>query len=307
MKAAAIVSLVWAVLLAAAVAFPVHAGEQIVHLTSPLDQAESPGDSQPAQGLGEARARAVFQEAESLLPGSLSQGREEVLFDFLAARAETYVLSYARGKTEARGALLTTTWRIGVNEALLKQTLRDWGVYFTLKGPWDYSLEWGRDDPGPYLETVHRLETLSGLVNRVGAHPRLRLSPGGGEGAAWRGLLKHEEQSWSAAGSGLEEVWFELWARYFRQPDVQARVLEVFRLRVQGWSSVSGVRGFDRVLRKNSGWVNQAVLLRTVLSADSVAAQWDVHTPDRQRLEQFLNGYLPARGLNYDLEHRQEE
>ena len=307
MKTSAILSLFLAALLAVAAPTPGEAGEQIVRLTAPLDQSGSAEDSAPAPGLEEARARAVFQEAESLLPGVLSKARQEVLFDFLAARTEAYVLSYARGKTEVRGALLSTTWRIGVNEALLRQTLRDWGVSFTLKATWDYSLELRVDDSGRYAETVHRLETLSGLENRGAMSPRLRLRRGGGQEATWRGLLEYEEQSWSKAGSSLEEVWLGLWPHYFRLPEVQARVLEVFRLRVQGWSSVSGVRGFDRVLRKNSGCVHQANLLQTVLSADSVAALWDVHTPDRQRLEQFLNGYLPVRGLSFGLGNKQDE
>ncbi len=296
-----------AVLIMTAASSHLEAGEQIVHLAVSVDQTGDASGGDPAQGLREARARAVFQEAVELLPGSLSEARAEILAAVLSARAREYVLSYAQGKTEKRGALATTTWRIAVNEDTLKQSLKDWGVYFTLGRDWGYALELQAEGPGQYQETLHRLERLSGLERLEGVSPELRLIRSRGQTDAWRGLLEFKGQSWSAAGSSLEELWLDLWPNYFQVSEVQARVIKEMSLNVQGFSSVTGVKGCDRTLRGNAALVNDARLLRVDVLNGSMEALWKVRTPDSQRFGRFLDDYLAPRGLSYDFLHSKEE
>lgn len=296
-----------AVLIITAASSHLEAGEQIVHLAVSVDQTGDTSGGDPAQGLREARSRAVFQEAVELLPGSLSEARAKILAAVLSARAREYVLSYAQGKTEKRGALATTTWRIAVNEDLLKQSLQDWGVYFTLGRGWDYSLKLQAGDPVQYQQTLHRLERLSGLERLEGVSPELRLIRSKGQTDVWRGLLEFKENSWSAAGSSLEEVWLELWPNYFQVSEVQAQAIKEVSLNVQGFSSVTGVKGCDRTLRGNAALVNDARLLRVDAVSGSMEALWKVCTPDLQRLARFLDDYLAPRGLRYDFLHSKEE
>jgi hypothetical protein len=291
----AVVVIVWGVPAA------LQAGEQIVHVAEPVQQAGRVNGTADAAGLGQARSRAVVQEAVGLLPGRLSEARAEVLASFLSSRARDYVLSDAQGKTETRGDVITTTWRIAVNEVMLKQTLKDWGVYFTFEGAWGYILELQADNPEQVQATLQELEALSGLARRQqGPYPVLRLLERTGQSAAWRGLLEFEDHSWSAVGSSVEDVWFECWSHYFRLPEIQARVITEKILNVRGFSSVTGVKGFDRILQGQAAFINAARLLRIGLLNGSVEAVWKVHTPDSQRLGRYLNDYLAPRGLRHD-------
>ena len=288
-----------AVLIVSVVPAALQAGEQIVHVAEPVHQAERVNGSADVEGLRQARSRAVFQEAVGLLPGRLSEARAEILAAFLSSRTQDYVLSDAQGKTEKRGDVITTTWRIAVNEARLKQSLKDWGVYFTFEGTWGYTLKLQAENPEQYQETLHELEVLSGLERQGGPFPTLRLLGSKDQTNAWRGLLEFEDHSWSAVGSSVEEVWFDCWSHYFRLPDIQARVITERILNVQGFSSVTGVKGFDRMLRGKAAFINEARLLRIGLVTGSVEAVWKVRTPDSQRLGRFLNDYLAPRGLRH--------
>ncbi|MCF8109207.1 MAG: hypothetical protein K9J81_09470 [Desulfohalobiaceae bacterium] len=289
-----------AVLIVWGVPVALQAGEQIVHVTEPVQPAGRVDGSADAAGLGQARSRAVFQEAVGLLPGRLSEARADILASFLSSRARDYVLGDAQGKTETRGDVITTTWRIAVNEAMLKQTLKDWGMYFTFEGTWGYVLKLQADHPEQVQATLQELEALSGLARQKGPYPVLRLLERTGQSAAWRGLLEFEDHSWSAVGSSVEDVWFECWSNYFRLPEIQARVITEKILNVQGFSSVTGVRGFDRILQGQAAFINEARLLRIGLLTGCVEAVWKVRTPDSQRLGRYLNDYLAPRGLRHD-------
>ncbi|MCF8103973.1 MAG: hypothetical protein K9K64_00675 [Desulfohalobiaceae bacterium] len=282
------------------------AGEQIVQVVLQADQ-NGTVERSAQEDVQKILLRGVLQEAIELLPGTLSATRKEALSSVLSSRAGEYVLSYSRGKAETRPGLLTTSWRVDVNGKRLKNSLKSWGVYFTVDEQLPYTLDLQASSPQKARLAVDRLESLSGLRSQAAAGPRLDLEQIKGQTKAWRGRLEVGGRSWSRKGSDLEEVWLGLWANYFSLQEVQARVLEDLILVVNGWSSVTGVQGFDRVLAQKSALVDRAVLKNSDLLVASVQGTWTIQTPDRTALDRFLNGYLSPRGLSYRLRKVENE
>ena len=276
------------------------ADEQIVQVVVQSDQ-NGTGQGTKATDMQMVLARGVLQEAVELLPGTLSAARKEALLSVLSTRADEYVLSYSRGKAETSPGFTSTSWRIAVNEKGLKEALKSWGIYFTTGGPWPYALDLRTPSPQKDRRAVDRLETLTGVQSQGAGGPRLVLDRMTGQAEAWKGKLEAGDRSWSRSGSDLEEVWLGLWADYFGLQEVQARVLENLILEVKGWSTVTGVQGFDRILSKKSALVERAVLKKSDLLVPSVRGTWSIHTPDRRALKRFLDDYLSSRGLGYTI------
>ncbi|WP_126376734.1 hypothetical protein [Desulfovibrio ferrophilus] len=154
--------------------------------------------------------RAVYDEALDLLPGSLNEHRNGLLYQYLAPKAAGFVLSYsevvqagipqeslapsvdtpegaqsvapgsltlAPGQGEALSVIAapnTLRMEVTVNRTGLKAELKRAGVYFTVSSPQPYDLSLLGSAAGAWDE-IGRLQALSGVTVRRGTEPLLEV------------------------------------------------------------------------------------------------------------------------------------
>lgn len=283
-----------------------------------------------AEAVQSAFRTAVFREAVDILPGPIDQGRQSLLWDYLADKAPDWVQSYSETgyvktppppsavnaeDTDQAGATHRISLDVQVNRDAVKRALRRAGVYYTTTAPWPFELRLS-GDVGPAWTQLGDLQRLTGLVVHEGVEPVLTLSrqlaeqPGGqpaGQGeadapqAVWSGSLQTDGRQWTAWDPDLSVVWFELWGKFFSRPEVEAGLVRTAVLIMDGWYTPDGVRAFDAELRGWENEVEEATLVGLTATAGGVEARWLVKTLDAQALERRLAAYAPDRGLNWRL------
>ncbi len=243
------------------------------------------------QAFGEA----VFQEALSLLPGPLSESRRVLLRDYLAPKAGTFVIGYSETGIEESPDGGFVDLDVQVNRKLLKRTLQQLGVYYTITEPRLYHLELRGADVESW-EALGKLQLLIGTRVEYGAPTRLILERFEN---VWQGRLETEGATFSMEDEQLEKVWFALWERFFSTMRVGSSATAASELRVNGWYVTDGVDAFHRLLRSWDKEVESAELGGLTMRATGIEAVWNVRTLNPQALRDRLDGYLPGRDLDY--------
>lgn len=160
-------------------------------------------------------SRAVTLAAPTLLPGTLSQTRRELLDDFLLSRADDYVLGYSEGGRAIIGDEMVATATVDVDEAGLERLLTHLGVACTIDAKQEYVLELGAGAANAGQD-LNRLNLLSGLVPASPfserTEPLLRLD---NDGERWTGELVYKGRVRMAQAEKLDDAWLTLWSGFF--------------------------------------------------------------------------------------------
>ena len=243
----------------------------------------------------QAFAEAVFQEALSLLPGPLPESRQVLLRDYLAPKAGEFVIGYSEtgGGESPEGGLVDLD--VQVNRRLLKRTLQQLGVYYTLTEPRLYHLELRGADVESW-EALGKLQLLIGARVEYGAPTRLVLERFEN---VWQGRLETEGAAFSMEDEQLEKVWFALWGRLFSNMGTGFSATAASELRVKGWYATDGVDAFHRLLRSWDKEVESAELGGLTMRPTGIEAVWNVRTLNPRALRDRLDGYLSDRNLDY--------
>lgn len=268
-------------------------------VVQPVERSEN---ATMAEALSAAReagfVQALLAESLDMLPGPLDPTRQVLLEEFLKTRAGKYVLSYQELGQVAGADGLGLELSVNLNRQALKQDLKDLGVYYTTANPLPFSLELG-DGPADELAKVSLLQALSGLRTEEGSEPRLSLSYGGD---AWIGRLTSGATEYLARHEKLEDLWMDLWGRYFSRSGDSLVEKHEAGLSVSGWFAPDGVEQFDQMLRGWTDAVDEARLKDLNMGVEGIEANWVLALKSRPLLVERLEAYLPARQLRYELQ-----
>lgn len=280
--------------------------DQEVVVTWPLEQGESPM-SVKEKVVQHCFFRAVLMEAQSVLPGELSEARRVALGTFLRPRVDGLVTSYVEKGTEVREEppSIVTTMHVGVNGPALKKVLKSVGTFYTAGNPWPYALTLSGADPAAWQE-LDVLQAVTGLrvveVSSGGEDvPQLFLRKGGD--GLWRGTLVAAtgRGEFSGQNAELEPLWMQLWGEYFGLSAVQERVLGTVYLAVSGWQDLTGVFSFDTSLAALEDSLDEEVLVHISLQGREAGGMWKIRTTDRQQLAGDLDRLLSGKGLRFEM------
>ena len=251
------------------------------------------------QAMAEGYAQAVLEEARRMLPGELGEVRTELLREHLLDHAEPYVQGYRILSSEAMDAGLILVLDVRVNKQSLREGLKNMGLFATVHAPQTAGVTWPADLDEASVTRLQGLMTLSGIQAEQGVLPAFSLESGP-EGT-FKGRLELDNREWVTINKDMTVVWFELWSRFFNRAEaVQARA-NVFRLSVSGWFSPDAALEFDRVLNDWDSAVQEVQLVELDMQPSGVGGLWEVRLLNGERFGMLLQGYLPQRGLSYQL------
>ena len=269
------------------VAVPTWAGEQIVSIEVPTELGSE--GSQREQAM----LSAVIRESEAVLPGSLDPTRKKLLAEFMQPRYEEYILSYSQ---LAGSNPQEQVWQIQVNSKALTTLLKELGIYYTVTDSLSYRLQIVTEgDPG--RGPITELETLSGLVRDNVQFPVLRVQPTSEDG--WSGRLKSRNEAWTTHQKKVDDLWLTLWSNYFSHPENIQPFVQSLEIRINGWSTISAISGFSKQLESWTRLVDRASLLQITGDSQGLHGRWRILTPQKDRLEERLDTYTGARGLDW--------
>ncbi len=271
-----------------------------------LTQEEAEPREQAGKLLKMGFAKAALHKINELLPAELLNEQEQILFDFLVPRAESFVLSYSEQGLQRDGNVLRMPLAVKINTWALRDFLQRWGTYYTAGASWEYVLRLTGDLQEKDLLLVKAMQELSGLSRKDSGFPELTLQLADDTDPWWRGKLQTEDEQWTHAAANLQEVWSTLWAEYFAQSAVQERVVQSLVLQARGWSAISGIWAFDREITAWSQLAKQPRIISIQLSQGLLKANWNIKTRQEQNLRKRLHQELKARGLSFRLEPASE-
>lgn len=260
------------------------------------------------QARMKAFGQAVLEEAVDMLPGELTDARVVLLSEYLAPRANDYVLSYSVVSVEELELGKRLTVDVTVNRSALKKALKRLGIWFTITEPVSYNPQYG-SIPGEVWEKLGRMHVLYGLTPNSSARLSLQMDLIGKE---WRmKLTKADEDGNSivtaeSVGDSFDEAWHAAWGRYFAGVSSARTGGPTVVLAVEGWFAPDGVEAFDRTLQGWEGVLDEANLVQVVMKAAGVSASWNLVVVNRTALESKLASALAGRGLAYELQEPSE-
>ncbi len=292
--------------LALVLAAPALAVEEVRVFQPKMVEAEEPGkelvELTPLQlrqkTLLLAFSEAAVQTAQAMSAEPLGKDRLNALRTYFKPRASEWILGYKELSSRLSENGLSMLLEVDVNRRVLRQVVASLGLDKPTSDTLRFSLI-----PLPTLLEADKvaLSSIMLLVNAKespGIQPQLTL--GRMENGTLRGSLDSDRGFWSAMDVDMTTIWFALWDRYY----LEGRAAEAGSagvLEVSGWFTPDGANDFDRVL---SGWddlLRSSKLVELDLLTAGVTARWEVDPVDLKSFKQRLSGYLPQRGLSYDV------
>ncbi len=243
-------------------------------------------------------AEAAVQTAQAMSAEPLGKDRLDALRTYFEPRASDWILGYKEISSSLSEKGLSMLLEVDVNRRVLRQVVGTLGLDKPVSDMLRFSLM-----PSSTLLEADKAElsTIMLLVNAKdspGFQPQLSL--GRMENGTLRGSFNSERGSWSVMDVDVTTVWFALWERY----NLEGKAVGIGSagiLKVSGWFTPDGANDFDRVL---SGWddlLRSVKLVEMDLMTAGVTARWEVDPVDMDSFRQRLSGYLPQRGLSYEM------
>jgi hypothetical protein len=248
------------------------------------------------QAMAEGFAQAVLEEAKVMLPGNLDAVRTELFKQYLLEHAKPYIRGYKILSSQDMDAGLILRLDVKVNRKPLRDGLRRMGLFETIKSPQPATVIWPENMDEDAMVELQGLVTLTGI--QVGGAPFPSFTLEVGPKKTYKGHLVLEGHEWTVVNKDMSVVWFELWGRFFTRSE-----LTVFRsnkqiLSVSGWFAAIE---FDRVLRGWDSAVQEVNMVEMDMQPTGVAASWKMRILNSDRLNMLLQGFLPQRGLGFQL------
>lgn len=241
----------------------------------------------------------VYQTALKLLPQALPEERAALLREVLDPAAERYVLGYKELAVTPDKDGLHLVVDVNVDRRGLRTVLQQMGLFHTLGAPVEANVVTEPTLTDADLQTLAKLETLTGIRPSAAPYPELRI--GREADGHVRGVLHAASGNWSALDTDVRTVWMNLWERYFAGVAASGSDSRTEVLSVRGWFAPDGATEFDSELRGWDALLRDVRLIDMNLATEGVSARWALGVTDRAALIARLNAYLPSRGLSYRL------
>ena len=269
-----------------------------VQVFKAAEEDESPMQAR-SEALNEGFAKAILEEAFVMLPGSLDEVRSESLRLYFMDRAKPFIQGYKVLSSQAMDAGLILTLDVRVNRGGLRKELERLGLFVTSVDEVGADVTWPEDATEDEAALMQRLINMTGVSQIQGETPRVLIERG--PETTYRGTIFLAEGERSLVGKDLSAVWVELWAYHFNRKTAEAVAVARDALTVSGWFSPDAALEFDRVLRSWDTAVREVKLVELDMQTSGVGGVWELRPIDRTRFETMLEGFLPQRGLSFQL------
>jgi hypothetical protein len=269
-----------------------------VRIFKPGEEGVSPMELR-SRAMAEGFAQAVLDESVRMLPAALGEARAELLRLYMIDNSKPYVQGYKIVSSEAMNAGLILNLDVFIDKKVLRDSLRRMGLFATTQAPQPATLNLPAGLAGDETAALQGLITLTGLSQESTGEPALTLEKN--DKGVYSGRLQYGGHRWVAMGKDLASVWFDLWARFFTRAEVVDARNNLHVLSVSGWFSPDAALEFDRVLREWDSAVQEVQLVELDMQPTGVGANWEVRVVNGERLDVLLRGFLPQRGLSYQM------
>ena len=257
------------------------------------------------QAMAEGFSQAVLEDAKVMLPGDMDEVRTELFKQYLVEHAKPYIQGYKILSSQDMDAGLILRLDVKVNKKSLRDGLKRMGLFEKIKSPQAATVIWSENMDEAAMVQLQGLVTLTGLQVGGAAYPSFTL--GAGPENTYKGHLVLEGHEWVAANKDMSVVWFELWGRFFTRSELTASRIKAQTLSVAGWFSPDAALEFDRVLRGWDSAVQEVHMVEMDMQPTGVGASWEMRILNSDRLNMRLQGFLPQRGLSFQLSEDAEK
>jgi hypothetical protein len=272
---------------------PVRAG-QVVSVQSPLEGENSLSEVENKL-ISEAFETALNLEVKEMLgvnPPPLLKNK------LLLPHMNELIMSYSEvGRTHSDTSLELEI-EVQIDRDFLRKQLKGSGYYYTAYNPIVFELKTSGLDPED-RQQIDQLKAMSGMRSRPGADPLLSITKDGNK--RFKARLEYKDESLVAVHRDPQELWFNIWSKYFSQKDVRDEFVYSLRLSIGGWPTVEAMRMFDQ---RFSDW-NKAVEKKQLVEVTSeygrLSGKWRVETRDVHVLQKRLAHFSEKRALDFKL------
>ncbi len=269
-----------------------------VRIFKPGEEGVSPRELR-SRAMAEGFAQAVLDESVRMLPAALGETRAELLRQYMIDNSKPYVQGYKIVSSEAMNAGLILNLDVFIDKKTLRDDLRRMGLFATTQAPQPATLKLPDGLTGDETAALQGLIALTGLGQQSTGEPALSLEKN--DKGVYSGRLQYGGHRWVAMGKDLATVWFDLWAPFFTRAEVVDARNNLHVLSVSGWFSPDAALEFDRVLREWDAAVQEVQLVELDMQPTGVGANWEVRVVNGERFDVLLRGFLPQRGLSYQM------
>jgi len=269
-----------------------------VRVFKPMEEGVSPMALRKT-AMAEGFAQAVLEEAKLMLPGDMDEVRTELFKAYLKDHSQPYIQGYKVLSSQSMEAGLILRLDVKVNKLTLRNGLKSMGLFTTMNSPQSASVVWPEDFDEASMTQLQGLMTLTGIQAVQGASPTFVIEQGPKE--IYKARFELDTREWVSTNKDMSVVWFELWSRYFNRSEANVNRANVQKLSVTGWFSPDAALEFDRVLQSWDSTVQEVRLVELDMQPSGVGGTWEVRLLSGDRLAMLLQGYLPQRGLTYQI------
>ncbi len=241
-------------------------------------------------------SRAVLKEATTLLSYHLSPLRQEMLYSFIKKAPMRYILSYNEQESR-KGNIPILEINVTTNRAVLKELLKDIGVYFD-KGTTFFSLTTQGLEDTDKIE-LFNLETLSNMIEDP-QEQDLKMEIKKVDKKFYTGSLVYKKYKWCYTASSMDNLWENLWKNYFSLPEIKERYYTVIKLCAHGWITTIGISFFQRILTQKTRMVDDIELISLQMKED-VGGEWKIYTLRPSLLISYLSNYFLSREMEFQI------
>ncbi len=244
--------------------------------------------------------QAVSQDMDRIISGWLSRERKSALMEHISGSIQGLVQGYRQVSWKENDDAVILEMEVNIDTDSLRSLLQNTGAYYTSDSSWPYDLNTGGASPEDF-SLLRELQLVTGTV--VDGNAATILSLNKTADGLWNGSIVHDDISMSAAGSDLDQVWFELWEYFFSRPGIKSHFVENLTLATAGWHTTDSIKHFDGILETWNREVEHKKIKSVYSGVQSIEAVWEIQSLSPELLKEKLENHLPAREINYQIKH----
>lgn len=263
----------------------------------------------------EAKHRAIIDallaDTEEYLLCKLPQTRRAVIGQYLGMISQGLVSKItAFEPTILDDGRVKGIFDVPIRKKALYNLLREFGTPYTLTMQQPYILQYVVPDEEVFLNKISLLEDVSGVIRKAHSDngtslPILQVMFKEG---SWSGVIVEEKTSLQASGNSLDNVWREIWGKFFskRHKEASNHIHQYF-LEISGWKHTSDIEELTTIVKHWETSVQSILLHEIILHKGAIRAQWTINVIDTTEFEEQIKRYTLAHKLKYTVHVMQPE
>ncbi len=242
-------------------------------------------------------SKALVKEAIKIIPYGLDQQKIDTLSQLFEDSSLKYVLSYKEHEQRNQNST-SLILNVKLDIGALKNTLINLGLYFNSK---DVTVCLKTENfEEPDINFLNSLLRLSGIsVDNNSIEPKLYIKKI--KDTLYTGTFTYQDHYWAATKKSLGELWETLWSNYFNLPEIKNKFFSKIILSAGPWVTLTGVKGFNKTLQGKKQFL-EGVKLISLTFSQGIFGKWEIVTIKPNAVTTFLNNYLGARGMEFNIQ-----